>query len=211
MAFIGIRVPHETARLLGQVEIPGEKVASDEMHVTMVYLGKDVPIEVLARAMTVTFSVVNGRSPFAVQTHRVTTFPPNPVDGVPIIAPIESPDLHAFRRTLVQAFQAEGVPFNNKYPDYHPHVTLGYTKDETVHAEHTADKALPVVQWGVGEVVMWGGDSGDGKVTVTVPFVLSPAREARWRGMIRKALKDKSAEGRVAARFLQAITWNKSK
>jgi 2'-5' RNA ligase len=208
MSFLGIKVPHEITRLLSGIDIPGDKVSRDEMHITLLYVGKQTPIEHLVRVIMAAFRVTSQTQPFAVETRQVTSFSPNPDDGVPIIARIESPPLHDLRNALCRAFDAEKVEYSKKYPDYKPHVTLGYSQDDAVFSEMVADKDIPVVEWGVGEIVLWGGDSGDEKLTVTFPLSMNRAgvktasdwQKDAYRAIIRlsSALKAHDENGHCA-------------
>lgn len=183
MAFIGLKVPHETARLLGQVKVEGEKVDLSEMHVTMIYLGSEVPIETIAKATTVAFEVTSQSRPFTLGTELVTSFPKNP-DGIPIIARVRSEELHALRQALTVAFDKAGVSYDKKYPEYKPHVTLAYLHGAK---EAPPDQKIPPLEWGAGELVLWGGDHGDDKLTVIFPFALAPSKSAAYRALVRLA------------------------
>jgi 2'-5' RNA ligase len=171
MAFIGIQVPHSTARLFGDIEVPGNKTPSASMHVTILYMGKDVPIDDLAEAVKATYAVTARTRPFTVRTTRVSSFPSNPddQDGYPIIARIESDDLHEFREALAASFDAAGLDYSKKFPEYKPHVTVSYSP------EPVEDVRIPTIEWGAHEIVMWGGDEGDRKLTATFPLVLMRA------------------------------------
>lgn len=193
MSLLAIRLPNEIARLLSEVEVPGEKVSREEMHITMLYLGKETPIEQLVRGILATFEVTSKTRPFTVRTSRVTAFPPNPDDGTPIICPIESPELHALRKAIVASFQRNKVEFSNKYPQYKPHVTLAYSPDPLVHADHGADRDFTPVEWGVGEIILWGGNSGDDGLTVTFPLSMQMTREAVYRSVVRLVTNLKTA------------------
>ena len=183
MAFIGFRTPHETSRLLGDIDVPGEKVEQGHHHITLLFLGSGVPIEAIAEAVKATYAVTQRTKPFTVRTSRVTCFPVNPEDqdGYPIIARVESDALHDLREELAKSFNDAGVEFNQKFPDYKPHVTLAYSP------EPVEDMRIPTIEWGAHEVVLWGGDNGDRKLTVTFPLALAPL--------------DKTA-ARVAERYL---------
>lgn len=163
MALIGIKVPVETGKLLEGIEVPGNLESRAHYHITVCYLGKDVPIEKIAKAVAVTYEVTKATPPFAVRTSRVTCFPKND-DGVPIICAVESPALHAFRDRLKAAYEASGVTFSNKYPEYKPHVTLSYA-DEEIEDMHIAP-----VEWGAHELFLWASDDGDSGVVVTFPL-----------------------------------------
>lgn len=187
MAFLGLRVPHETARLFGEVDFGGmgDREDTSALHVTLLYLGKNVPIEDIARLVPVVFSVTAQTRPFTVSTDHVTTFPPNPDDGVPIICRVQSNDLHGLRAAVTQALDAAGIEYNKKYPDYKPHVTVGYSQDPNVAG--LIDKDFPAITWGAHELVLWGGDSGDNRLIITFPFSLSMSKEALDRTFVQVA------------------------
>jgi len=165
MAFLGLKVPHETARLLGELEVPGKRESTAAYHITVLYLGKDVPIEMLAKAMVAAYGITSRTKPFTVRTSLLTCFPKGD-DGVPIICRVESDPLHELQAELKTAYQAAEVPFSDKHPEYKPHVTLAYGE------EPITDRRIPVVEWGAHELVLWGGDEGDRRLVVTFPFTI---------------------------------------
>lgn len=185
MAFVGLRVPHETARLLGGLEVPGKKEPVSSFHVTMFYFGDEVDIDTLAEIIRVTYGVTSETKPFTVRTSQVTSFPKGD-DGTPIICRIESDALHDLRDKIREAYEASEVTFNNKFPDYRPHVTLAYDPE----AGDFEEQRIPTVEWGAHELVLWGGDEGDDKLVVNFPFALGDL--------------DKSAATRIAQRYLEA-------
>ena len=165
MAFIGCKVPHETARLLSELDVPGERESSGHFHITMLYLGDEVPIERLAKAIVATYSVTSQTRPFTVQTSRVTSFPTSNSHGYPIICRIDSDALHDLRRKIVAEFDAAGIEYDKKFPEYKPHLTLGYAENEPVE-----ERRIPTVEWGAHELVMWGGDEADRRLVTHFPF-----------------------------------------
>lgn len=166
MAFLGFRVPHETSRLFRDIEVPGTKTEMGQYHVTLLYLGNDIEVDVLAEALKATYAVTSKTRHFTVRTSMVMSFPPSPEDGHPVVARITSDELHDLRERLVLAFDEGGIDFNKKYPDYKPHVTLSYAGDAV------DEFRIPTIEWGAHELVMWGGDDGDRKLTVTFPLAL---------------------------------------
>jgi len=196
MSFIGFRVPHETARLLSELDVPGEKDPVDHFHVTVIHLGDDVAIETLAQALVATFKVTSQTAPFTVSTSRVSCFPKktspkSAKDGkVPVICRIESDSLHRLQQNLKVSLKAAGVGFSDKFPEFKPHVTLAWA-DANIE-----DKRIPTVEWGAHELVLWGGDQGDRKLIITFPFSLRMASMpkrviARYVG--KSSLRDSSA------------------
>jgi hypothetical protein len=70
---------------------------------------------------------------------------------------------------LLAAYDTAGIKYENKFPEYKPHVTLAWAEDNI--EEHR----IPTVEWGAHEMVLWGGDEGDRRVIVTFPFSLKTA------------------------------------
>lgn len=166
MAMIGLRVPHEVARLLQTIEVGGEKVDSGSYHLTLLYLGDEVGIDEITKATAATYGAVGKTRPFTVRLDRVSSFPPND-NGVPIICPVKGRALTDLRRRLVRALDKMGVGYDTRFPTFRPHVTLGYGEGDA-----PKDRPLYPIEWGVTEVVLWGGDHGDDKLTVTFPLEL---------------------------------------
>lgn len=183
MAFLGLRLPNETARLLSEIEVPGKKESRDRYHITLLYLGEDVDIKVLAQALEVTHAVTTTTRPFTLQVNRVAAFPSGD-DGFPIICPVNSDPLHDLRKRLADDYDAAGIEYSKRFPEYRPHVTLSYSEEDI------EERRIPTVEWGAHELVLWGGDQGDGRLVITFPFVLEPSDPLA-----------KSA-GRVARRWL---------
>jgi 2'-5' RNA ligase len=174
MSFIGLKVPHETARLLGGLDVPGKREDISSLHVTMFYFGNGLDIGRLTDIIRVTFGVVANSKPFTVRTNRVTSFPAGD-NGTPIICRVESDALHDLREKIRKAYVKNGVEFANNHPEYKPHVTLSYAEDADLSEKGEADfteRSIPVVEWGAHELVLWGGDSGDNKLVVHFPFAL---------------------------------------
>lgn len=197
MAFIGLAVPASTSRLFSDIEVPGDKTPRDHQHVTLLYIGDDVPIDVLTEAIKATFSVTAQTRPFTVRTTRVASFPVNSDDkeAHPVIAHVESDDLHELRDHLVEAFNAAEIEFNNKFPTYRPHVTLAYAPDAV------EEFRIPTIEWGAHEIILWGGDEGDRKLTVTFPLALSPEGVTVTVAAMARRVADRFRSAAVAARY----------
>jgi 2'-5' RNA ligase len=182
MAFLGIKVPHEIGDLLAQVDVPDEREPKDKYHITILNLGDEVPIEALGRAAIAAFNVTSYSKPFQVRCGLVSAFE-GAKSGVPIIARIESPELHQLWSRLKLAFDTAGVEYSKKFPEYVPHVTLAYAQ------ETMPDKVIQPLTWTVSQIVLWGGDKGANRIIVQFPLEIS---------------KDIAASVRVAARYQYA-------
>lgn len=165
MAMVGFRVPPETARLLSGVEVEGKKEDIANFHITLLFTGSNMSVEQLAKALGATHSVTSKMRPFTVSTSRVSSFPKGD-DGVPIICPIDSDQLHDLHTKLCKAFDEAGVEYSKKYPEYKPHVTLSYA-DEAME-----DRRIPQIEWGAHAVVVWGGESRGASIMMTFPLTL---------------------------------------
>lgn len=173
MAFIGIRVPGEVGRMLEQEEVPGERHSASDMHVTLLYLGKDLDMIQVAKAMIATSDVCQVTRPFMIWGDEISSFPTNPDDGVPIIVPVMSPPLHAFRAALAKRFDELSLQYSKKWPDFKPHVTLSY--DKTPSAPFNVKPLSGYMAWVSYEVFIWGGDATLGeRVEIKVPFSPAP-------------------------------------
>ena len=171
MAFLGIKVPDHIGDSLQKVRVPGKKEQPDHYHITMFFLGSEVPTPKLTHMVEVAHDVLTKAKPFPLKLDHVTNFPSGE-DGFPIICPVESDGLKRLRQELKEAFDAKGVEYANNFPDYKPHVTLSYA-DQGVD-----EKAFPVVKWKADEVVLWGGDEGEDRLVVKFPYSSEASKRA---------------------------------
>lgn len=172
MALLCLKVPVETGRLFSSIEVPGKKNEIDSLHVSLLYLGKETELEAILLAIQVTYQTLANWYPFQVSTRWVSTFKGDPDGTKPVICRVESDDLYELQEALKEAFEEEGVPFSNKFPEYRPHVTLSYHKGDV------PDFIIPKISWTVSEVVLWGGDEGESDMIVRFPLALMNSRAA---------------------------------
>lgn len=165
MAFLGIRVPAEVGRLITGLEVPGEKEAVSEYHITILCFDDNWPISELSKALETTYDVVSKFKPFRVKSKKISHFPPREGNPIPIIAPIESDDLQDLHKKLAKAFDSDKIKFSKTFKDFKPHITLAYSKDE-----HDDFKINPAIEFVVNELILWGGDHGDDRIFVTFPL-----------------------------------------
>lgn len=175
MALVTLKVPHEAAVLLEGIEVPGERLSASDMHVTLLYMGKDVPLVEVARAMMACHEVATRFSPFLLLLSRIETFPEGE-DGTPVILPVTSPVVMSLQAGIKESFQRYGIEFSDKFPSFKPHVTLSYLPSGE---QEPVPPGLPgPLSWVAHEMVIWGGDAGESDVSIRIPFVLSPVHKA---------------------------------
>jgi 2'-5' RNA ligase len=180
MAAIVLQVPKSTASVLSEVDISkwGEPESKDSYHITLMYLGDDLPVEKVGEILPVIYSITSKFEPFTVRTNRVSTFPPHPEHGtVPLICPIECNRLHDLHGDLCQACDNAGIEYSKKFKEFQPHVTLGYANSATSFGK--VDIKFSTLEWGAHEATLWGADFGDGRLVVTFPLTLKVSKMAR--------------------------------
>jgi len=168
MAMIALRVPYETARLLGSIAgaLPGDSQAASDMHVTVAFLGDDVSVQQLASAMVACHAITSKTAPFMLTVSEISSFEPGE-NGTPVIMPIQSPELHTLEQALKAELDKAGVPYGKKWPEFKPHVTLSYIPGMK------ASGPLPApLSWGTFDLTIYGANSGDGQMLVVLPFEL---------------------------------------
>lgn len=166
MAMIALKVPAEAARLLGAVagHLPGDSQTASDMHVTVLYLGDDVPMQQLAQTMAACHVVTSKTPPFVLTVNSIDSFDPGE-DGTPVIMPVSSPELMSLEQALKAELDSAGVQYSKKFPEYKPHVTLSYIPGMK------ASGPLPTpISWGAFDLTIYGANRGDGRATIILPF-----------------------------------------
>lgn len=164
MAFIGISVPHEAARLVHEIDVPGDKEDSAHLHITLLYLGRDFSIKELSKAMMATYEVTRNTSPFRVKLGCIDHFDVPDKRNFPIIAPAQSIKIHELNAALKRTFNKKRIAYDKTFKEYKPHVTLSFNKDPVNKSK------IEPIEWSVHELVLWGGSNGDNRVFVTFPL-----------------------------------------
>jgi 2'-5' RNA ligase len=202
MAALMFAVPDDTARILKELDVP-EGSPEQSSHITVAYLGEDVPIETIAELLPVLHSVTARTVPFSVSTSRITTFPAGD-DGVPVIAAVESPELHAFQAALCSAMERGGIEYSRRFPVYKPHVTITYAEDPDTEFE----LSFPEISWPCHELLLWGSNKGNGRLVVKFPLslpmgkVASPTQQMKAFSAYRKAMVQLAIWGDQGHRFV---------
>jgi 2'-5' RNA ligase len=182
MALLSLQVPHEVSRVLGSIKVPGTQEPRDSHHVTLLYLGKDIPIDTVSKALVVAYRVAEITTPVPLAIERVSSFPKGD-DGVPIIGLVSSPELHQLWEALCSAFDNSGVEYSKKFSIYKPHVTLAYNNESLER-----DLDVGPIDWVAYEMTLWSGNSGDDAVTVTIPFSF-PSESTLYRKLVQARLR----------------------
>lgn len=165
MAFIGIKIPADVARLFRGLDLPGEKVAESEFHITVLMFEENWPIKEVGKAMGASFEVLKDTEPFQVSVEEVTCFPKREDNPCPIIAKIKSKELQKVNSDLKKQFDKSDVEYSKTFKDFKPHVTLSYADKEIDSMD-----IKPKIEFTVTELILWGGDNGDDRIFITFPL-----------------------------------------
>jgi 2'-5' RNA ligase len=171
--------------------VPGDKEPPSSYHITLLCFEDNWPIHEVAKGLEATYDVVAKFEPFLVKAKKVSHFPKREDKPIPIIAPIESKELHELHKKLAKSFDSDKIEFKKTFRDYKPHITLAYSDEE-----HDDFKIDPPIEFIVNEVVLWGGDEGDDRVFITFP--LKGPERTKHSVLIRKI----DMFEKLAARYL---------
>jgi 2'-5' RNA ligase len=170
VAFLGIAVEGAAARMLSRIVVPGKPVPAQKMHVTLVYLGKDVPVQGVLDAVAVVCEVCRETDPFYCEVSRVDFFSKGP-DGFPVFGDVASEELRILRGNICSRLELGKIPFSKKF-DYYPHVALSYA-EYPIAARYGL--RTPVL-WRVEELTMRSDPIGahcEG-LTIRIPLRVGP-------------------------------------
>lgn len=166
MAFLGIKVPVETGRLLKGIDVPGDLESPSEYHITLLCFEDNWAIKDISKALESTYEVISEIKPFLIKTDTVGCFPKREGKPIPIIAKVKGDDLFDLRDKLAKKFDKDKVEFSKIFKDFKPHITLAYYDTEKEIDEFKIDP----VEFSVQEIVLWGGDHGDDRLFITFPL-----------------------------------------
>lgn len=167
MAFIGIKVPQNISKLLSKIKVSGEKGDISEYHTTLLFFGQDYPISEISKSMKYIYDTASATKPFLIKIDTIGCFPKNPEykkNSCPIIAKIESKELHKLQEKLKKTLDKNEIKFSKTFKDYKPHITLSYSKKEIQEFK------IDSIEFLVSELVLWGGNSGDEQLSITFPL-----------------------------------------
>ncbi len=159
---------------------------ADNLHVTSIYLGDISEIKDDREVVEPLVSTLARRTtPFSGVLDRVSHFGPSEDGLTAVVLEADSGLLHRFRTRLKSALQAAGVTWDEKFPTYRPHVTLGYWPEDEIPDRFSKpgplDTPIPVT---FSEVSMkWDGERIDTPFGAAVASV--QPLEFDWRNQPR--------------------------
>jgi 2'-5' RNA ligase len=146
-AHAAARIAGLAQRLRAENGLRGRAIATERLHVTLIFLGDHVgvPQQIVALAAEAAAGVA--MPPFDVELDRVASFPRRKNLPLVLLGSDGVAGLTAFRESLAAALKAVGLGHDRR-PGYTPHLTL--LRDDRCVAE----QAIEPIGWTAGEFVL---------------------------------------------------------
>lgn len=161
MAMIAVQISSDISRLLKDVDVECERDNSD--HITMFYFEDDLSIKKVCKMLPLIFDITSNHKPFEASLSKISAFPEGK-HGYPIIAEVQSKELHELREQIAKAFDKANIKYDQKFPEYLPHITLGYSEEKLKTIK------LPKFKFSITNISLYYGDISDTKLFINFPF-----------------------------------------
>ena len=163
MAMLAIPIQPDISRLFQEFDLDIERDTSN--HITLFYFGDDLPMSRILKIIPIIFDLTEDLEPFTASTSNYSFFESD--DTYPIICPVKSKGLVSLRKKIQSGFDKSKVKYDKKFPDYHPHITLGYSNDKPKNTK------FPKVEFTISQLALYCGDTSDTKMYVNFPFTIN--------------------------------------
>jgi len=162
-AMIAIECPENISYIIRNLDISGKCLKEENNHhITMFYFPDNIEMEKVLKIIPIVYDVVNKVKPFIINTSNYKSFPKGK-NGYPIVAQIKSKELIKLRNDIKKAFIKNDIEFDQKFPNYIPHLTLKYN-------EKQCDGKFNEVAWPVNNIKFYCGDKNKEQMLVEFPF-----------------------------------------
>lgn len=164
MGMIAIELPTNISSILQEIKIDGKLIKQDFAdHITCLYLNKNVSMEVIQELIPIIYDITKDVKPFIIKADKYKSFPKGKY-GHPCIIEVKSKELNSLREKIKKALEKNDIKYNDKFPKFLAHITLGYFKDEV------DDCKFDLIAWPVNKICLYGGDDNKEKVFIEFPF-----------------------------------------
>jgi 2'-5' RNA ligase len=177
MAFLGIKIPLNISKLLKTIDIPGEKIDTSDMHITILCFEDDLPIEFLSKAVEATYEAIKNVNSFKIKLNKVSCFPPHD-EQCAIIAPVISNELQDICQKLRKSFDKYDLDYKKNFKEYKPHITLAYNDKEIKNVK------IPIIECDISEIMLFSGDRGLDTNNIVIFF---PLQNKKYSELITKS------------------------
>jgi 2'-5' RNA ligase len=167
MAMLAVTLSPDISRLFQEFDLDIEKDPSN--HITMFYLGDDLPMAKVLKIIPVIYDLTKKLKPFTASVSSFECFPSS--DLYPVIAKVKSSDLLKLRAKIKNLFVDKKIKFDNKFPTYQPHITLGYSENKIKNTK------FPKIEFAISQISLYAGDNSDSKLFINFPLTITKSSE----------------------------------
>jgi phage-related protein (TIGR01555 family) len=156
----------EAARALVPADVALE--APDEPHVTVLYVGKDLPPDALDEVVAEVRASAAAAEPHRLGHPRLVAFPAGP-DGTPIVVELDAWELESVHNRLLRALAHRVTA--KQFPRFRAHMTIGYAAEMSAEARAALLGVAVPEGWAVpvAEVVVMAGQREAARVVLGTP------------------------------------------
>jgi 2'-5' RNA ligase len=163
MAMLAVTLSPDISRLFQEFDLDIERDPSN--HITMFYLGDNLPMAKVLKIIPIIYDITKDLKPFTASVASFECFPSQ--DLYPVIAKVKSTDLMKLRAKIKNAFVDKKVKFDNKFPEYQPHITLGYSENKIKNTK------FPKTEFAISQISLYAGDNADSKLFINFPLTIN--------------------------------------
>ncbi len=161
---IAIECPENVSSIIKDIELSGKCLKKElHHHITCFYFKDDIEMEKILKIIPIVYDITSKVKPFIISSSKYTSFPKGKY-GYPIIAQIKSKELVKLRNDIKKAFNDNDIEFDQKFPNFIPHLTIEYNKDEI------NDGKFNEVAWQVNNIKLYCGDKNKEQMLVEFTF-----------------------------------------
>lgn len=164
MAFLGIPIQHDCGRLLSEINVPGNKVPTNEYHISLFYFKYNIEISDLSKILEPTFNISSKQKPILLEIEEISCFNKGINGKFPIIGKINCKELLKLREKLRKTYNKNKIEYNKDHKNFIPHITLSYSDK---YFEDIKIEKMPLI---VNELIIWGGNNGDNRISINFPL-----------------------------------------
>jgi len=168
MAMLAIPIQPDISRLFQEFDLDMERDPSN--HITLFYFGDDLPISRILKIIPIIFNITEDLRPFLASASEYSFFESD--DVYPIICPVKSKELMSLRNKIRHALDDDKIKYDKKFPEYKPHITLGFSKDKP-----PKNTKFPKVEFTISQLSLYCGDTTDTKLFINFPFTINKASQ----------------------------------
>src|SRR5690606_38545516 len=146
MAMISIPIPQDVSEYLRQIDVPDVKKRDSSDHLTLFYLGDNIPLDTINDAIEACITITEKQKPFLIDVNGYSCFPKG--EKVPVVCRVKNQEIFDLREDLKKRLDKLNVEYSKKFPTFKPHITLSYN-DEKVPS-----KKFPKICWQVNKLAI---------------------------------------------------------